>query len=296
MTSSPASPAGASTGPSAQPREPDVGAANFRRTAPPRVADGTRVSAFDSVIHAQGAWRDDELHMAPVSGLVTAELLAHAPREDLRLARISFDILGTLHYGPLTVTTRTIRPGRTIELVESTLEAQGRAALVARAWRLVTSDTADRALADDAALAPFGECEHYAEMGERWPGGFIRALDIRVAPDHAPGHGRCWTSSEVEMIAGEPTADVTRLMGMVDVANGVAPVLPTGPGGYGYANVDLQVHLYREPVGTRLGLATTSHVGPDGIGLTSAVLHDGLGPFGRSEQLQTVRRMPGADD
>ena len=67
--------------------------ANFQRTSPPRVGDGVRVSDFDSVIHAQGAWRDDELHMAPVSGLLTAEILAHEPRPGLRLARLSFEIL-----------------------------------------------------------------------------------------------------------------------------------------------------------------------------------------------------------
>lgn len=279
----------------AGPGQHDVDA-NFRRTQPPRVQAGTRVSEFDSVVHAQGAWREDELHMAPASGLVTAEILAHEPRDDLRLARLSFDILGTLHYGPLTVTTRTVRPGRTIELVESTLEAQGRAALVARAWRLVTSDTQDHAVVHDDGLAPRAECAPYPDMEQRWPGGYIRSLDIRVATDHAPGHGRCWlTTPRVDMIASEPTPDLVRLIGMVDTANGVAPVLPMGPGGYGYANVDLQVHLYREPVGPWLGLATTSNVGADGIGLTSAVLHDEQGPFGHSEQVQTIRRIPPAD-
>jgi hypothetical protein len=268
--------------------------ANFQRISPPRAEDGVRISAFDSVIHAQGAWRDDELHMAPVSGLVTAEILAHEPRPDLRVARLSFEILGTLHYGPLTITTRTVRPGRTIELVESTLEAQGRTALVARAWRLITSDTADRGVDNVPGLTPMADCAGYPDMEQRWPGGFIRSLDIRVAPDHAPGHGRCWMTSRVGMVAGEPTADLVKLMGMVDAANGVAPVLPNGPGGYGYANVDLQVHLYRAPTGSWLGLATTSHLGPDGIGLTSAVLHDAVGPFGRSEQIQTVRKVPAA--
>ncbi|GAA4778620.1 thioesterase family protein [Citricoccus nitrophenolicus] len=272
----------------------DVGA-NFQRTAPPRVEAGVRTSEFDSVVHAQGAWRDDELHMAPVSGLMTAEILAHEPRPELRLARLSFEILGTLHFGPLTVTTRTVRPGRTIELVESTLAAQGRDALVARAWRLVTSDTADVAVIHDADLTPLAECEPFPTMGERWPGGYIQSLHMRTAGDHAPGHGRCWSTTTVDMIAGEETADLVRLMGMVDTANGVATILPNGPGGFAFPNVDLQIHLYREPVGPWLGYATTSNLGSDGIGVTSAVLHDERGAFGRSEQIQTVRRVPAAD-
>ena len=273
----------------------DVGA-NFQRTAPARAEAGVRTAEFDSVVHAQGAWRDDELHMAPVSGLMTAEILAHEPRPELRLARLSFEILGTLHFGPLTVTTRTVRPGRTIELVESTLAARGRDVLVARAWRLLTSDTSDVTVTHDADLTPREECEPYPVMGERWPGGYIRSLQMRVAADHSAGHGRCWSTTAVDMIAGEKTADLVRLMGMVDTANGVAAVLPNGPGGFAFPNVDLQVHLYREPVGSWLGYATTSNLGEDGIGVTSAVLHDERGAFGRSEQIQTVRRIPSCHD
>jgi hypothetical protein len=36
-----------------------------------------------------------------------------------------------------------------------------------------------------------------------------------------------------------------------------------------------------------LGLETVQQYGSDGIGLTSAVLHDVYGPFGRSEQILT---------
>ncbi|MGM7667185.1 thioesterase family protein [Microbacterium sp. A93] len=272
----------------------DVGA-NFQRTAPPRVEAGVRTAEFDSVVHAQGTWRDDELHMAPVSGLMTAEILAHEPRSGLRLARLSFEILGTLHFGPLTVTTRTVRPGRTIELIESRLTAQGRDVLVARAWRLVTMDTTEVAVTHDSDLTPLQECEPFPAMNQRWPGGYIQSLQMRVAADHAAGHGRCWSTTTVDMVAGEQTTDLVRLIGMVDTANGVAPVLPDGPGAFAFPNVDLQIHLYREPVGPWLGYATTSNLGGDGIGVTSAVLHDERGAFGRSEQIQTIRRIPAAD-
>ncbi|WP_413543429.1 thioesterase family protein [Citricoccus nitrophenolicus] len=282
-----------SAGRSGEPQH-DVGA-NFQRTAPPRVEAGVRTADFDSVVHAQGTWRDDELHMAPVSGLMTAEILAHDPRPELRLARLSFEILGTLHFGPLTVTTRTVRPGRTIELVESRLTAQGRDVLVARAWRLVTTDTAEVAVIHDSDLAPLQVCEPFPDMYQRWPGGYIQSLQMRVAADHAAGHGRCWSTTAVDMIAGEQTPDLVRLVGMVDTANGVAPVLPAGPGAFAFPNVDLQIHLYREPVGAWLGYATTSNLGSDGIGVTSAVLHDEHGAFGRSEQIQTIRRIPAAD-
>jgi hypothetical protein len=55
--------------------------------------------------------------------------------------------------------------------------------------------------------------------------------------------------------------------------------------------VDLQIHLYREPRGEWLGLQNSVTFGTDGIGLTSTVLCDLLGPFGRAEQILTLRAL-----
>ena len=57
-------------------------------------------------------------------------------------------------------------------------------------------------------------------------------------------------------------------------------------------DVDLQIHMHRLPQGRWLGLETVQQIGKDGIGLTSSVLHDVHGPFGHSEQLLTVRKLP----
>ena len=59
-----------------------------------------------------------------------------------------------------------------------------------------------------------------------------------------------------------------------------------------FPNTDLQIHMYREPQGQWLGSEAVQQYGADGIGLTSAILHDTQGPFGRSEQILTIRPMP----
>ena len=59
----------------------------------------------------------------------------------------------------------------------------------------------------------------------------------------------------------------------------------------GFSKLDLQLHLYRIPQGKWLGIEAVQQYGEDGIGLTSAVLHDTQGPFGRSEQILTLRKM-----
>ena len=58
-----------------------------------------------------------------------------------------------------------------------------------------------------------------------------------------------------------------------------------------FPNLDLQIHMYREPEGQWLGLEVQQSYGTDGIGLTSTVLHDTSGPFGRAEQILTVRQL-----
>jgi hypothetical protein len=96
------------------------------------------------------------------------------------------------------------------------------------------------------------------------------------------------------MVDGEPTSALVRLLGMVDSANGIAARVPPGAGSYMFPNVDLSVHVYREPEGEWLGLDTKVTFAGDGIGLTSSVLHDVKGSFGHSEQILTVRPIPHA--
>ena len=56
-----------------------------------------------------------------------------------------------------------------------------------------------------------------------------------------------------------------------------------------FPNVDLTLHLHRQPVAGPVGLDTTVVFGADGLGLTETVLHDGTGPVGRAAQVLTVR-------
>lgn len=266
--------------------------AYYVRLGEPSVdAEGVRTARVRSTVHAQGAWRAEEMHMAAVSGLLLHEVLAHETTPALRVGRLSYDILGTLWAGELEVVTRTLRPGRTIELVESVLHARGRTVLTLRVWLLSTSDTSAVAHVPDRPLPGRGQVTGTDAMPE-WDGGFIATLTGVEVSGHARGNGRVWLTTEHDMVAGEQTTDLVRLIGIADGANGIAPALEPKPGGWFFPNVDLQIHLFREPTGHWLGLAGQVTVGPDGVGLTSTVLHDDDGPFAHAEQTLTVRAWP----
>ena len=124
----------------------------------------------------QGAWNEGEQHLAASAGLMVHCIEQHEPRDDMQLAKITFDVLGFIPLRPTLVSVRTIRPGRTIELVEATFSVDGRTIIVGRAWRLSKQDSSPVAGADVPTMPPLEECTPYS-MASMWPGGFIHSLD-----------------------------------------------------------------------------------------------------------------------
>jgi hypothetical protein len=244
---------------------------------------------YASTVHAQGAWNPHEQHMAPVSGILAHCLEQFQPRPDLRMARLSFDILGLIPDGEFTVVTSMLRPGRTIELIQAELVSGGRTAVRASAWRLQRSDTSAVAAIEDAHMAGPQEASGPVALDD-WPGGYIKSVEVRVLGEHRPGVGRAWIRTEHPLVDAAASPAFVRLIGLIDTSNGVATRVRPGSGSYLFPNVDLQIHLYREPEGEWLGLENTVSFGADGIGLTSTVLHDLTGPFGRAEQILTLRK------
>ena len=256
--------------------------------------DGVSVAHYQPTKHAQGAWNEHEQHMAPATGLLTAELNSYAPQVNMRIARISLDILGLIPLDDFTITTRCIRPGKTIELIEAVMSSRGRDAIIARAWRLMTQDTSKIAGLEDQKVQ-YRPDDLPAWDGMRgWPGGFIESVRLVTDPERRPGRGTIWITNDVEMVEGLPTSDLVHLLGMVDTANGVVPRVGLGLSKleWMFPNTDLQIHMHRAPQGRWLGIEAVQQYGDDGIGLTSAILHDTQGPFGRSEQILTIRPMP----
>ncbi len=239
-----------------------------------------------STEHAQGAWSTGQQHMAPVSGLITHVLENCSPRDDLAMSRVAFDILGTIPSGPVEVTARVVRPGRTIELLEAEMSAGGRPVVRAVAWRLAVSDTSTIAAAGFGRI-PGPDGAPRFDMAAIWPGGYIRSLDIRRLDGHEPGRSTVWARSGPVLLEGHSTSDLARFFGVIDIANGVAA--RAAPGELTFPNTDLTVHLFRQPTGAWVGLDTEVSFGSDGIGLTSSVLHDLDGPVGRSAQTITLR-------
>lgn len=250
-----------------------------------RRLDADRFSATEST---GGGWDASEQHIAPSMGL-----LAHLVEQDrdhrrddgLAVARLSYDILGTVPVDVVQADVRVVRPGRTIELVEATLSHGERPFIVLRAWLMQSSDNQHLAGTPVPRLEPPGALPEW-DPAAIWPGGFIGSVEVRREEQH-PGRGRFWVRTDTALLDDEPTSDLARFAGLLDIANGMT--VRVDPHDVTFPNLDLTVHFFERPVGQWVGFDTTVSFGTAGAGLTSSVIHDQRGPIGTLAQSLTVR-------
>ena len=244
---------------------------------------------YKPTTHAGGAWDPEEQHFSPLGGLIVHAIdrfVAERGDRGLVLSRVSFDILGRLALDECEIRVETMRPGRTIELVEAVVLIRDRAVVRARAWLLSTGNTAAVAGGDDSRLTPPEDLATWT-LTDVWPGGYIASVDIRPVTTPRPGRTTAWIGTELDLVAGQPSSPLAAFVALIDTANGIA--VRQNPTEWMFPNVDLTIHLHRQPEGRWTGLDTSVTFGPTGQGVTSTVLHDTLGPVGYAEQILTVR-------
>lgn len=245
---------------------------------------------FRPTEHVSGAWNPDEQHISPMNGLVVAAVdrfvEARGEPDAKVTSRLSIDILGVLPMDEFELRVESVRPGRTIELLEATVVAAGRPAVRTRVWRLLPYDTASVAGGEAPALpSPEGLPSH--PIAEVWPGGYIRSVDMRPTAPPRPGRVTAWVTTSTDLIGGEPVSDLARYVGLLDTMNGIA--VRESIDDWMFPNVEMSVHLHRQPRGWDVGFDTTVVFGPDGTGTTSSLLHDHDGHVGSGVQMLTLR-------
>ncbi len=248
-------------------------------------------NSYQPTEHSGGAWREDELHLAPVAGLIIHVLerwRSAQPEKNLEFSRIAFEVLGQIARDTIDVSIDVVRPGRTIELVEATAVIADRVTIRARAWLLQQSPTLD------VEANEFEPMPNRSEMSERsslldWPGGFCASIEGVQSASTRPGRSQTWLTSDITLVCGEDVSALANFCRLLDAANGVAVRQPFTS--WMFPNVDLTLHFFRQPSGDWVGLDTRVAFGPGGAGLTSTVMHDDLGPVGTANQSLTLRRL-----
>lgn len=248
--------------------------------------------------HTEGPWSGQFQHGGPPTALLARAIeqcLASEPGlggEQMRIGRVSFDILAPVPMLPLRATVEISRPGRRVRRVEGTLTAGDAAVITASAWAILPApadlpvDTApaeafpppEDLLPSDPAAIPEWKCGFLAATEWRFVYGCYGTL----------GPAAAWVRPKVALLADEPLSPVQRVALTADSANGVSAVLDISA--WMFIPPELTLHLMRSPVGEWLCLVAQSLVRPGAVGLATATLHDRHGPVAQSAQSLLVRR------
>lgn len=244
-------------------------------------------------------WSSQAQHGGPVAALLTRAMDRCSPRDDMRLARVTVEMLGAVPIVDVRVAAFIERPGRRVQLVAARLEFRRpdgtwQSAAYARGWRLLTSDTiAVRHDAEVPLPLPTAEATRQWDVhpvpAQLHTSAFVNALEWRfTAPTREPGvPTTAWMRLTCPLVSGEDPTPLEQAVAIADVANGIGARLD--PDAFSFPNTDLSVHLYQPPSGSWYGLAAETSVGTDGIGMSAATLYDVTGPLGRVAQTVLVQ-------
>jgi hypothetical protein len=222
-----------------------------------------------------------------VAALVARDVEATPGGDDLQLARITLELLRPVPLAPLRVASALTKPGRTVQLVDTVVEADGAEVAWARSLRIrragedqratvtVPEDTPPR-VPDDVASTPL-------ETGGI-PAFHNRGVEMRYVAGHAgrPGPATVWIRLLSPVVAGEAPSPWQRAAAAADFGNGVSAELPFGSGVF--VNPDLTVSLHRPPRGEWVCLDARTRFGTPGIGSATSSLWDTDGRIGSAVQ------------
>jgi hypothetical protein len=242
---------------------------------------------FTSTPHTRGPWDPQFQHAGPPAALLGRALERCEPRSDMVFARLTYDILGPVPVAEVTVTVRVSRPGRSVELLEGELEAEGRTVVAVRAWRVLRASAPT--VGAEQALLP-----RPAEADPPPPGmndfGYGQAVELRFAAGGwgQPGPATAWTRLRVPIVPDEEPTGVQRVLAVADSGNGVSAALSWDE--WLFINPELTVHFLREPRGEWICLDAATTIAESGAGLARSTLSDDDGMVAAGAQSLLVSR------
>ncbi|HVF78332.1 MAG TPA: thioesterase family protein [Solirubrobacteraceae bacterium] len=248
---------------------------------------------FAAASMTRGPWDAAMMHGAAPSALLAHTMERVQPGDQLAVARLTIEFLGGVPVGEVSVAASLAKPGRRLQIVDATLQAGERVACMARAVRMRRADLpgAQASAAGPDRLPPPEGCDPLPQWdidagGELF---YPVATEIRHARGElGSGHAAAWIRLRGELLPGVTPSPLVRAVAAADFANGLSWILPIDT--WLFVNTELTVHLHREPAGEWIGLVASTAIGPNGIGLSTGVLHDLDGPCGVCAESLFVER------
>ncbi|MGB0100282.1 MAG: acyl-CoA thioesterase domain-containing protein [Nocardioides sp.] len=226
-------------------------------------------------------WSDDQMHGVALSGALARaaeQALAATGRDDLRPARWVVDLFRQARMQPCSFTTRVVREGSRICLVDVTLSQGGDPVARASATFLKPSESAtgevwqpdERPSPPPLEVAPVSDEPRvpFLRSSAGWSQNFT---------EHQNGDRKASWSSAIPVVSDEPLSPFQAVAAAADSAS---MVTNWGDRGVEYINTDIALTLARLPVGVEIGLEATDRVEHDGIASGTVAVFDRTGALG----------------
>jgi len=244
----------------------------------------------------RGPWDPRAQHGGPPAALLARSLQRYEDGERMFTARVTVELMRPVPLSPLSMRVRWERPGKRVQLVGASLEADGVEVARATGLRIRRAKLALPASTDLELTPP----PHHAlgrpraGAGQMAGGGIAFAthgVEHRMVVGGFDERGPAidWIRLNQPLVAGEPTSPLCRVLAAADFGNGISSVLSRADG-FSFINPDLTVYLHRDPVGEWICLDARTQVSATGIGMAESALWDEQGPIGRSLQALLIDR------
>jgi hypothetical protein len=252
-----------------------------------------RGDAYIATELTQGPWNPEHQHGGPVCALLATLVEAVPTLVSMRCGRLTVELMRTVPVAELEASTRIVREGKRVQLVEAVLAHDGVDVARASALRVRIGDSAEaldlpHRPDESPPRAPVGHAGSRMEQAGLPLPGFIRALDLDQV---VGGIGRgtpaiSWYRLRVPVVAGEVMSPLARVAAVADFTSGTANFLPINR--WSSINADVTLNMLRPAVGEWIAVDAIAHVAGDGIGHSRASLYDVEGFVGSGATTQIV--------
>jgi hypothetical protein len=232
-----------------------------------------------------GPWSDTMLH-----GRVIIALLAHQIERNhgdaaMMPARLTVDMYRAPDFSPIEITTRIVRHGYRIKVIDAEFLSGGVSAGRATCQLLRKTENAPgNVWSPPNWNVPPPDAPTLRNDGVDAPWE-IRGITGAFG---SAERRRVWMRETRELVEGVP---LTPWMRAALIADFASPCAHAGDLGLGYINTDVTQYLHRLPRGEWIGMETTNHQASDGIGVGECFIYDEAGSIGSCSVAALAQKM-----
>jgi hypothetical protein len=238
---------------------------------------------------ARGPWDPNSLHGRVIIGLLAFVIEQRHGADGFVPSRLTVDMFRLPALAPVEVTTRLVRDGLRIRVVEAEFLSGGVAMARASCQLLRKTQNAEgRVWSPPNWDVPLpadipAPTDPRSNLNGKWTTRPITGAMGTIGPR------RLWMSEVRDLVEGAALTPFVRVAVAADFAS---PFANAGDHGLGYINSDVTLYLHRLPEQQWIGFEVVNHHATDGVAIGECFLYDQLGPIGTSIVAALAQRKP----